>query len=186
METRELVARLGDTPLAEGLGGDDLRRLAETGTVEEVGRGALLREEGDSEPALVVLLSGEVEVLKNDDDGVPRCLVTLEENTVLGEMALLLDEPASATIRTTRPSTVFVLGPGSLEELVDGSGPAGTAIALSLARLLARRLQRMNREAVSLCEHYEQMLAEAGETRGSERVEDLAAFKDKLLTEWNF
>lgn len=188
METKHLVGLLARTPLADGLDPEDVRRLAEAGELRDVGRGALLIEEGVRGSDLLVVLAGEVEVLKGheDDQADPVRLVTLEKGTVLGEIGLVLGEPASATVRTTRPSTLFFLGRERFLELVGRGGAAASAITLSLAKILAARLQRMNEEAVELCERYEEVLAEAGEAKRSVRGAELARFKDQLLAEWNF
>lgn len=186
MEREELVERLSETPLADGLSRDELGRLAAAGEVRQVPAGEVLLREGEPGAALLVVLEGGVEVLKADDEGVEQCLVHLAEQTVLGEVGIVLGEAASATVRTELATTLFVLDGGRFRSMIESGQPTAAPLALSLGRILARRLRRMNEEAASLCRRYEEALAEAGETRGSERVEELAAFKRRLLQEWNF
>lgn len=186
MEMDRLIAELGDTALADGLGPEGLRWIAEAGEVREEPAGALLREEGESHAGLIVVLRGEVDVLKSDGDGEPHCLVSLAEQSILGEVSLILGKPAGATVRTRRPSTIFVLDRDRFKELLAGGDRTAASLTLSLAKILAGRLQAMNEEAIHLCERYEEALAQAGTSQGSEQVQELANFRQKLLTEWNF
>lgn len=182
----DLTARLAETPLAEGLSRDEIRRIAEAGEIRNVPPGTLILEEGRTDDALIVVLEGEVDVLKANEHGELQCLVSLAETSVLGEIGLVLGEPANASVRTKRASELFVLDRTTFRSLVDAGDRSGTVLALSVARILAGRLQRMNQEAVELCERYEEALAQAGEPEGSREVQDLTRFKHKLLTEWNF
>lgn len=188
METPHVADRLAQTPLAEGLDPDTVHRLADAGEVREVGRGELLIEEGVRGTALLVVLDGEVEVLKryDDDGGDPLRLITLGSGTVLGEVGLVLRDAASATVRTTRPSSVFVLERARFEEILAARDAAAATLALALVKVLAARLQRMNQEAAELCERYAEVLAQAGTPRDTAPVAELQAFRQRLLSEWNF
>lgn len=188
MNEGRLVDLLAQTPLARDLDREAVRRLVEVGTVREVGRGEAVIEEGVRGSALLVILDGEVEVLKRHDDfdGEPLQLVTLGAGTILGEVGLILRDAASATVRTTRPSTLFVLERARFEEILAERDGAAATLALALAKVLATRLQRMNQEAVELCDRYEEVLAQAGTAKGNARVAELQSFRQQLLSEWNF
>lgn len=177
---------LAETPLAQGLGRDELERLVAAGETRDAARGEILLEEGATGAPLVVVLEGEVEVLKGNGEGGEQCLVNLAGQSVLGEIGLVLDRPASATVRTTRPSKLFLLGRERFEEILAARDGAAAALALALAKILAARLQRMNQEAVELCDRYEEVLAQAGTAKGTARVAELQEFRQQLLSEWNF
>lgn len=186
METARVVEVLAGTALVEGLEPDDVRRLAEAGELRQASGAETLMEEGSPGSALFVILDGEVEVLKRRAQGERHRLVTLGEGAVLGEIGLVLGEPSSATVRTTRPTSLFVLERKRFEELVGRGDAAAVTLTLSLAKVLATRLRRMNEEAVELCERYEEVLAAAGESGRSPKVRELARFREQLLSEWNF
>lgn len=186
MPERRLVELLAETPLAKGLGEDELERLAGAGEVREAGRGEVLLEEGATGAPLVVVLEGEVEVIKGDVGGEHQCLVNLTNQSVLGEIGLVLDQGASATVRTVRPSKLFLLPRSRFDEILAARDGAAAALALALARILAARLQRMNQEAVELCDRYAEVLAQAGTAKGTARVAELQQFRQQLLSEWNF
>lgn len=186
MSDERLADLLAKTPLARDLGEDDLQRLAESGEVREAARGDVLLEQGTEDAPLFVVLDGEVEVLMTDAEGRHHCLLNLGETSVLGEIGLVLGRPVTASVRTTRDSTLFVLERRRFEGILEGGGKTAAALALSLARVLAARLQRMNEEAVKLCERYEEALAQPGTPASNARVAELARFKQQLLSEWNF
>lgn len=186
METRHVSEKLARSHLGLGLGEEELRRLAEAGEVRQADRGEVLMEEGVPGRLLVVVLDGEVEILKRDDGGEPHRLARMGADTVLGEVGLLLEEPSSATVRVTRPSSLFLLDRERFRTLLEGDRASATPLLLALARIVARRLRRMNERAVELCEEYEEALSEAGTARGGARLAELARFKEQLQSEWNF
>lgn len=188
MEAERLADLLARTPLADGLEPEDVRLLAEQGELRRVARGELLIEEGVRGSALLVVVDGEVEVLKDSGDGGADLLqlVTLGQGTLLGEIGLILGEPASATVRTTRPSEIFVLHRDRFRELVDRQGGAAASLTLALTKILATRLRRMNEKIVEICDEYGEALAGTGGARPSLRGAELARFREQLLAEWNF
>lgn len=186
MDANRLTDLLAQTLLAGGLDPEDVHRLAEAGEVREVPRGELLIEEGRRGSALMVVLEGEVEVLKSHGRGEPHRLGVLRQGTVLGEVGLVLEQPASATVRTLRSSSLFVLDRERFRELAERRDATGAVFSFAIAKVLATRLQRMNEEVVALCQRYEELLAEAGPPEKSSRVAELARFKEQLLSEWNF
>jgi CRP-like cAMP-binding protein len=86
--------------------------------------------EGGRTGHLFVLIEGKVEVIKGDS------VVALigEPGAVFGEMSVLLDQPHSATVRTSAASTLY--------EFEDAASFLRNqpAVALLIARLLAQRL----------------------------------------------
>ncbi|HSL83005.1 MAG TPA: cyclic nucleotide-binding domain-containing protein [Thermoanaerobaculia bacterium] len=186
METEQLVDLLGGTALAAGLEPAEVGRMAEAGEARAVPEGEVLIEEGRRGAALMVILDGEVEVLKRLGNGEVHRLGTLGTGKVLGEVGLVLEEPASATVRTVRPSTLFFLDRRRFRDLVHRRDGTSAVFSIAIAKILATRLQRMNEEVVALCERFEEGQAEAGGNRGSARRAELARFKEQLLSEWNF
>lgn len=175
----DVIAALGDTPLGGGLEPADLARLAGLGRVREVPAGERLRRAGEPGGDLIVLLSGSVEVVREDAGG-DRVLAELGAGALLGEIGLLCGRPASATLRTCAPSRLFELPRRAFEELVAQEDPAALRLALALARVVADRLARMNDRAFELCEEYAAELERAGVPEAAERVRDLASFRAQL------
>lgn len=92
--------------------------------------GQTLITEGGQEGKLFVLIDGQVEVLRRDT----QVSYVDEPGSIFGEMAALLEMPASATVKALSPVRAYVID-DAIQFL--GTNPE---IALYVAMLLARRL----------------------------------------------
>jgi CRP/FNR family cyclic AMP-dependent transcriptional regulator len=99
-----------------------------------VAAGEVLIAEGDPVVSLYELQSGMVEVIR----GGTRIAIVADPGAMFGEISLLLDCPATATVRAVDEVVVA--------EIEDARSLLGASsdLALSLARLLAHRLYTMN------------------------------------------
>lgn len=92
--------------------------------------GDVVITEGVTEPRLLVLVSGRLEVSR---DGVPFSLID-EPGAIFGEVAALLGGPATATVRAYEDSVLRVSDDPS------GFMRSQPDVALAIATTLARRL----------------------------------------------
>ncbi|MEY2451876.1 MAG: family transcriptional regulator, cyclic receptor protein [Acidimicrobiaceae bacterium] len=106
--------------------------------------GETLIAQGDALDTLYELRSGTLEILS----GSTLVRVEAEPGALLGEMSLLLDQPASATVRA-RTEAVVVEVANARERLA--SDPDFT---MALARLLARRLDSLTGYLADLRRQY--------------------------------
>lgn len=104
--------------------------------------GETLIEEGDTAKEAFFLYAGRVAVYKRFPEG-EKHLTDMDEGNLLGEMAYLLNEARTASIRAKTEVTALVLPPEMLEELMRYSAPLSRRIIASLAQ----RLMRMNQAA---------------------------------------
>ena len=101
--------------------------------------------EGDSSGRLYVLIDGEVEVLRGDT----RVMVANQPGAIFGEMSVLLGTPHSATVKTVKPSTMYVIEDAE-KFLQDHPN-----LVLIVARLLAQRLSAATTYLVNLKRQFE-------------------------------
>ena len=94
---------------------------------------------------VLVLLEGTVEVLR-DDQRVARAT---EPGAVFGEMAMLLGGICTASVRCVTPARVAII-----DRPMDFFA-ASPAASLHIARLLARRIDALNRYLVDVKRQYE-------------------------------
>ena len=101
--------------------------------------GETILARGTTTGKLLVMIEGVVEVAR---DG-RRIAEIAEPGAVFGEMALLLDQPHTADVRTLAPSTFYV---------ADGRTIVGvdSATTLYVATVLAQRLTAVNRYLVEV------------------------------------
>jgi CRP-like cAMP-binding protein len=106
--------------------------------------GETLIAEGDAVVTLYELRSGTLEVVR----GAMTVAVVAEPGALVGELSLLLDRPASASVRA-RTEAMVVEVEDARERLV-----RDPEFAVSLARLLARRVDTMTGYLADLRRQY--------------------------------
>jgi CRP-like cAMP-binding protein len=107
--------------------------------VEAYGAGEMVLARGTTTGKLLVMIEGVVEVVRDDR----RIAEIAEPGAVFGELALLLDQPHTADVRTLAPSTFHVAN-GRTILRVDSD------TTLYVAAVLAQRLTTVNRYLVEV------------------------------------
>lgn len=113
--------------------------------VQDFVPGDVLIEQGGASGRLLVLIKGEVEILRDD----VRVAKASEPGAVFGEMSILLDSPYTATVRALKPSSFAVI-----ENPRQFLGTHAEA-SLHVAKLLAQRLDALNKYLVDVKQQYE-------------------------------
>jgi membrane protein len=104
--------------------------------------GEVMIVEGDQSEEAFFLYSGSAAAYKNANGGEHR-LATLAEGQLFGEMAYLLKEKRTATVRAETEVVALVLPPAMLEQLMRHSAPLSRRIIATLCQ----RLEKMNQAA---------------------------------------
>lgn len=107
--------------------------------------GATIIEQGVQSGPLLVLVEGEVEILR-DDVRVAKCSIP---GAVFGEMSVLLETPTTATVRALSPCILAVID--DPQKFL----AATPAACLEIARLLAARVDALNKYLVDVKRQYE-------------------------------
>ena len=136
--TRErLVSNLLATnPLFSGFDEASRKQLLARFTGHEVPSGTIFIEQGTVGTGLYVILQGNAEVLKDDDNG-PVHVAELGPGDIVGEISLVHEEPATATVRTTTPATLLFLARELFYPLVE----AVPDLLAHFARLAKERIE---------------------------------------------
>lgn len=100
--------------------------------------GQVLFEEGDPGSEMYVISSGTIRIAKRIDGQADRVLADLSSGEFFGEMAILNDEPRTATATALEASLVMVYDKSTFEELLY-SNPN---IAVRMVYKMAERLRR--------------------------------------------
>lgn len=131
------VQRLRQVPLFDGMSDEDLQRICRE--VEEVhlDPGDMLFSEGDMGDCAYFITDGDVEILKATARR-DTLLAVRHAGDVIGEMALLQEEPRNATARARTAVDVLSIPKAALDEVLDTSPVASRALfGTFLARLRA-------------------------------------------------
>jgi signal transduction histidine kinase len=129
--TEAIVETLRSVSLLSGLSDEDLRSIADSADICTLDSGELLFKEGDVGDSAYVILSGTLEILKRSE-GADVHLADRGEGEVIGEIALLLDEGRSASVRATEGTRLLVIKRSQLEELIEDSPDASRALFLMM------------------------------------------------------
>lgn len=120
--------------------------------------GAVIIQEGEAGTSMFMMERGEVEITKRLgivlDDEVPRERIIIrlmaDEGVCFGEMALLENEPRSATVTAATECQVWEIGREDFMRLLQQNRDLGCKILLRLAQLLSRYLRKTNQDMVKL------------------------------------
>lgn len=134
-QERMIQNLLATNPLFQPFDDDSKKQLLAKFTGHEVPKGTIFLEQGKPGPGLYVILQGQAEVLKWDG-GEYLKVASLGPHDVAGEISLLHEEPATATVRTTTPATLLFLARELFTPLVE----AVPELLAHFARLAQERI----------------------------------------------
>jgi CRP-like cAMP-binding protein len=167
--------KLRNVGFFEFLSDKERLEFADTAELAVFAPGEVLIEEGAALDSLFVLTSGRVEVRKSIGDRGDSLLAVLDtknERMLLGELSLLDDRGASATVRAQEETKAVKIPHETFRTMIREGRTAAYKLAYHISHILAKRLAHMNEEIVGMVREIEGR----GET-------DLEKFR-KMLTEW--
>lgn len=109
--------------------------------------GETVFQEGDIGRALFLLESGKVELTRQDPEGKPSIVYTIEPGEFFGEMAMLEQLPRTASASACEKSQLHLLYKSKLETLFHHQPRLGVAVLGRLSQLLSARLRRLTAAA---------------------------------------
>lgn len=137
---------LTNVPLFSALRESELQSLLAHAAKKVVPKNTIVISEGDRTDSLYVILSGKVKVFLQDEEGKEIILNSQGAGEYFGEMALIDDEPRSASVMTTEMSIFMVISKGDFRRCLADHPD----IALSLIKGLSHRLRLLTENVRSL------------------------------------
>ncbi|GAC1428155.1 MAG: hypothetical protein PVS3B3_28010 [Ktedonobacteraceae bacterium] len=130
---------LAHVELFSSLDKKELQTLAKSSQERTYSAGTKLFSQGDSGSGLYILKSGKVSITqKSGAQGVEKEINTVGAGETFGEMALLDDQPRSATVTAVEDVTALLLPIWEFR----GAIKSHPDIALKLLAVLSRRLRK--------------------------------------------
>lgn len=164
------AAALKSLDLCRALSAAEIDALAAIVETREISAGRELFREGDPGDGLFLVVSGEIDIVKQAAGG-PRSLAQLGAGAILGEISLLTSEARSATGHAIMDTRLLHLPTAKFRALLAGGSTAALKMVAAIAEVLARRVATMNVKVIEL----------AGKLESGERT--LAGAKDKQLAD---
>ena len=135
------LEKLREIGLFGGLEDEVLLRFAGNLPEVQLGAGSVVFSEGETGRALYVLLSGEVEILRNAREGHEVRVARLGPGAWFGEMSVLDVLPRASTARVVDEARLMKIGASDLRGLYAQDPKAYAMLVLNVARELSRRLR---------------------------------------------
>ncbi len=134
---------LAHVELFSSLDKRELQTLAKSSHERTYSAGTKLFSQGDSGSGLYILKSGNVSITQTSGQGTEKEINTAGAGETLGEMALLDDQPRSATVTAVEDVTALLLPVWEFRGVIK----AHPDIALKLLASLSRRLRKVQGRA---------------------------------------
>lgn len=138
--------------------------------------GESIIEEGGPEESFYVLTSGTVEVYKHVLPRRRQQLATMNAPTVIGEMGLLTEPRATASVVAKTRVEAQSIQRDEFLELLDEDSPAACKVVYEIGRTLAERMAATD-DSISRI---------VGELERTDSRDDMDVFQDRLIKEWGF
>jgi CRP/FNR family cyclic AMP-dependent transcriptional regulator len=152
---------------------EDLEELLETASFEA---GETIFEEGGPEERLYVITSGTVEVHKAVLPGRSQHLATMAAPTVVGEMGLLTEPRATASVEARTHVEAYAIDRDGFLEMLDEDSPAACKVIYEIGRTLADRMARTDESIADIL----------GQLDRADEATDFDIFQDRLIQDWAF
>ena len=134
METEQLA-------VFEGISADEWQGVIQKAQTLEFSAGDLLLQAGETDDAVYILISGQVEVFSANSFGFNKRIAVIDEGSVYGELAFFDSKPRSASIRATRDGQVLRLSRKGFEEIAAWNPRLAQQFLFDLGRILAHRFR---------------------------------------------
>ncbi|HHJ06010.1 MAG TPA: cyclic nucleotide-binding domain-containing protein, partial [Anaerolineae bacterium] len=135
----DLKSILRGVPLFNNLNDEDLTLLASKLRKEDYPKGTTLFKKGDVGDTMYIVESGQLTVIGDAGD---EPIALMGPGNFVGDIALLLPEPRTATVEVSIDARLWLLGQKDFDQLID----TRPALALEMLRELSRRLVTTTRK----------------------------------------
>jgi CRP/FNR family cyclic AMP-dependent transcriptional regulator len=122
------------SPYLTAVGDGEADRLAERGRVHNHRKGSYLCHQGDPAPDVFFLVEGRVEISSIASNGSRVLHATVDEPQFIGELAVLGDQPRTASVLALEDTTVWVVPAEVFVDFLTAEPAAGRAVLRALAR----------------------------------------------------
>ena len=133
----EKTILLKSVNLFQNIPGNILSKIAQIASEIHLEEKDIIFKEGDSGSSLFVIISGKVDVIKNN-----QIIANLEQGNCIGEMSLLDQDPRSADAISNGESTLLKIDQDGFFELM----ASNSEIIKQIMKMLTRRLRQTNKK----------------------------------------
>ena len=136
----EKILLLKDIEIFSGLSPSELAAIAAVTKELNYPEDRTVIKQNEVGETVFLVINGEVEVIKELMDGTEMVLASIGKGDSFGEMALIENEPRSATVRTTKVSRFLILHQQEFKE----TAMEFPRIALKICKVLSSRIRHLH------------------------------------------
>src|SRR5512138_1989794 len=129
---------------------DDVEILRKCLQVRDVQPGECIIQQGQRQPGLYMIESGQVSILLESSDGSRLRLRKLGNGTFFGEMSIYTREPATAWVIADQPTSLYQLSADDLKRLEETAPQVASALHRFVATYMSERLAKMTNTVQAL------------------------------------
>ena len=133
---------LKKVPIFRMLGKESIDFIVERLKFKTFSADEVICKTGDAGEEMYIIISGKTDVIIGTGNE-QQVVATLQSGDYFGEMALLTDEPRSATVKATESCETFVLYKNDFDVILERY----PSIALSMTKIVSKRLRDTNIKA---------------------------------------
>ena len=138
-ERAEMLAR---TEWFDGFEWKHIEMLAKFMRTYEADTGGVLLREDERSSHMCLIVSGSVSVVKGDAARRVKPLATLGPGTTFGEMALIDEEPRSASVVAREKTLLLILSEQGFNQMAEDAPQLAVRLLTRIAQLMSKRLRR--------------------------------------------
>ena len=127
------------------LSNDELDKIKIYVSEETFKKGTTLFKEGMRGGVMYIVKRGEIEIFRK---GKPAeiSLAKLRVGSFVGEMAMIDEEPRSASARISADAVLLIITKASFREIITKNAESGNKILLNFLKMLSARLRDTNKK----------------------------------------
>jgi CRP/FNR family cyclic AMP-dependent transcriptional regulator len=146
----QLYGAMAGAALFTGLERPEIDLLSALMDVYDAPAGLTLIHEGESGDFMILLVGGQVEVVRRNRANVSARIAVAEPGNTLGEMSLFDGQPRFASCITLAPTRFARLDQRAMMAFLDANPGLGRKVLLKLVHMLSDRLRQTSARLVSL------------------------------------
>ncbi len=146
---QNVFSALKEIPFLSGLSDKALAALASLAKKCQFPKQTHIISEGDESSSLYILLTGKVRVFSSDRDGKEVTLLLQTPVSYFGELALLSDEPRSASVTTLEKTTCAVISRSDFRHWLKDNPEVSFGLIQDLAVTVRRLTDKVKQLALS-------------------------------------
>ncbi len=133
---RDRLQVLAQVPLFYGLAQRQLGKLLIKLFERNYQAGEMIFARGEAGKALFIVISGKISIFRSHDE-MEEELAVLTTGSYFGELALIDDQPRSASARAVEASVLLILYKTDFDDLIESHKAIATQVMTNLLRTLA-------------------------------------------------